>query len=96
MVETVEGIETVETAESPVFMRFVVHVDEKTELRGKGLGIIPPSPPFLKVDDLPSFAFLVSRLCQTACDDDPNVRTNVLTSAIETGIVFWLRPSYAI
>jgi hypothetical protein len=45
MVETVEGIETVETAESPVFMRFVVHVDEKTELRGKGLGIIPPSPP---------------------------------------------------
>jgi hypothetical protein len=45
MVETVEGIETVETAESPVFMRFGVHVDEKTELRGKGLGIIPPSPP---------------------------------------------------
>jgi hypothetical protein len=28
MVETVEGIETVETAESPVFMRFVVHVAE--------------------------------------------------------------------
>jgi hypothetical protein len=45
VVETVEGIETVETAESTVFMRFVVHVGEKTELRGKGLGIIPPSPP---------------------------------------------------
>jgi hypothetical protein len=41
VVETVEGIETVETAESPVFMRFVVDVDEKTELRGKGPGDNP-------------------------------------------------------
>jgi hypothetical protein len=60
MVETVEGIETVETAESPVFRRFFVHVDEKTELRGKGLGIIPPSPPLPYLTDFPSFAFRAS------------------------------------
>jgi hypothetical protein len=60
--EHVEGIKTGETAESPVFMRLFAHVNENTELGGWDLVSIPPSPPYLYVTDLPSFAFMVSVL----------------------------------